>query len=134
MVPEIDPSALIVNASALVERFGRWPDFHDAEIVHIELNRPRVARDLQIKLAARSREKDERGHFQLENVTLVTFQFIGVADLELGGFNHQNVIDDVHLEPAADRINVTIDPIYGLGGAFSCDQAEIIEIRSLANS
>ena len=38
-MPDDEYPAGIAGAAELVEWFGRWPSFHDAEIVSLELNR-----------------------------------------------------------------------------------------------
>jgi Immunity protein 50 len=126
-----DPGVVVENADALVQRLGRWPSFHDAEVVRLVLDREGVVLDLQIKVALSLAETDAAGYFKLENPTLVTFRFSDIDELEVRDFNQQNVITGLSFEIADDRIRVVIDPMSGLGGVFSCDRIEVVDIVPL---
>jgi hypothetical protein len=129
--PRADPGVVVGNLDTVVQRFGRWPSFHDAEIVRIVLDREGVVLDLQIKVALTLAEADTAGYFKLEKPTLVTLRFAGVDELEIGDFNQQNVIGDLAFDTAGTRIKVTIWPTFGLGGSLSCERIEVIEVVPL---
>ena len=82
--PRTDPGVVIGHIDAIVQRFGRWPSFHDAEVVRVVLDRAGIVLELQIKVALMLAETDAAGYFKLENPTLVTFRFSGVDELEMG--------------------------------------------------
>jgi hypothetical protein len=110
------------GAAAVEELFGSWPSFHDAEILRIEIDRsgPRVAADL-LTPARPGSGRD----------ILVRFVFHGVDDLSLDGFNHQNVIWSLELEPAAgNRLRITFRPTFGAAFSFTCVRGEVVEAAS----
>ena len=128
----------IENASALVEVFGAWPSFHDAEVHSLVISRdhseaPRL--DARIYEFERRSVTDSSGHYSQVNHRFVTLQFTRVAALELGGFNEQNALLALTIEPgeqsAADprRWNVTVESSYGVGAAFSCDRIIVREVE-----
>src|ERR1700735_1950434 len=90
----------IINAHLLESIFGKWPSFHDAEIhsvliERVECSDPRM--DVKLHLWKMTNEVDSRGYFGLTNHTLATLRFHKVTDLELRGFNRQNVLWDLEI-------------------------------------
>src|SRR5687768_3871238 len=88
----------VENADALLEIFGAWPSFHDAEVIALRLDRTGDAGpvlDVQIHVFAMSDRVDEQGYYVLTNHTLVTFRFTDVNCVELSGFNGQNSLWDL---------------------------------------
>jgi PAS domain-containing protein len=123
--------SLVENARVLVERFGRWPSFHDAEVTHVALDRSDQRLTLRIKVAEISRELDQQGHFVMANPALVELTFSGVEDVELHGFNQQNVLFDLGFTKLGNRVRVSIDSVFGLGGEFTCDRAQVVRVEPL---
>jgi hypothetical protein len=114
-----DTSEFFSNASLLISRLGDWPSFHDAEILHLEMRRkPEVVLLMEVFVFAK-------------NPSVVTLLFRGVEDLEIGGWNQQNVVFGLPVFRRADgRLLVNIDDIFGLGGSFTCSGAEVTEVRA----
>jgi hypothetical protein len=84
--------------------------FHDAEVLAIRLDREGPTLELDVEVFA-----------QLPEAQLVRLRFTDVSDLEIGGFNGQNVLFDLRVEPGADDLfDVTLESSYGLGGSFRC--------------
>ncbi|MBI3847584.1 MAG: hypothetical protein HY292_23370 [Planctomycetes bacterium] len=121
------------NAERLISVFGRWPSFHDAEIVRIALERggpdgPSLA--AQIHVFAMTPEVDARGYYGSKNHTLTTLRFCRIRLRELTDFNHQNVIFDLEvseIDPPSNegrRFHVEVGTSYGC--AFGLDCARIV--------
>ena len=54
-------------------------------------------------------------------------RFSDVSEVELGDFNHQNVLFDLLAEPRPDnRLGIALQSSYGLGGSFECSGVEVI--------
>jgi hypothetical protein len=128
----------IAAADALESRFGSWPSFHDAEVVGVRLDsgqrsdgRTRLELDLHI-LAQEGTGPD--GQPKLVDHSLVTLEFAGVENLELGGFGPQNVLFDLYLRdagpdaPSAARLEVELPSSNGLGGSFRCCEAMVLAV------
>jgi hypothetical protein len=103
-------------------------------------------RDRGVELSARihtwemTNELDTRGNYVLKNHTLVTLNFSGVVELKLEGFNHQNVIFGLMIQPkesseaASSEFHVEFDPSFGVDAIFDCSAIEVIEATALPNS
>ena len=60
---------------------------------------------------------------------IVTVRFDDVDEVELDGFNHQNVFNCMLIdERVADGLEIILEPIFGLGGKFVCQSAEVVEV------
>lgn len=137
MTPPID------NAEKLIARFGRWPSFHDAEVLRVEMGRgPPHAPDstsllITIHVWETATEYSDDIHYEFahKNDTVVTFHFQDITELALDGFNLQNVIDDLAVvsDGASKKhpLKVEIESIFGLGGSFRCARAEVVSVHAL---
>jgi hypothetical protein len=128
----------IENADALVEVFGAWPSFHDAEVHALVISRegseaPRI--DARIHVFEMTRDVNSSGHYALENHRFVTLQFTRVTALELSGFNEQNALFALTIEPGDPsateprRWDVSFESSYGVSAAFSCDRIVVREVE-----
>jgi hypothetical protein len=129
----------IVNAQELETRFGRWPSFHDAEIQALRLDSgqrsestPNLELDIHVfALASSSNEKS----YSYDSHTLVTLEFADIEDLELWGFQDQNVLDDLVIRDLGPDIaegaafQVELPANWGLGGAFRCRQIAVLAVE-----
>jgi len=96
------------GASAVVEWFGSWPDFHDAEVISVFL--PRTGESV-IRVYPYYPGKPATVDFILEQLT----------DIELEDFSSQNVINSLTVETATDQngdhvYRLTLSPCYGVAG------------------
>src|SRR5579863_6498910 len=87
----------IHGASELLDWFGYWPSFHDAEIVSLHLNRGENS-SLRVHTWEMTKEVDEKGYYVLAKHVVVEFILEAVSGLSLNGFNHQNVIFGLEVE------------------------------------
>lgn len=125
----------ITNGEALVERFGAWPSFHDAEVYGLSLDsgqrldgRTRLRLDVHV-FAVDGRLSDRK--FNFENHTLVTLEFEEVEDVKLEGFGPQNVLDDLLLETvglaSGRQVRVSMPASNGMTGSFRCRDVTVID-------
>jgi len=119
-----DIEALVPGAQELVELYGYWPSFHDAEIVCLELNRLGRSR-VQVHTFATTKELDGRGYYVTDRHALVSFLLEEVSSLQLRGFNHQNVISGLDLSKTADGFELHLDGCYGIEGRIACARLNI---------
>jgi Immunity protein 50 len=135
-----DPTSIVAGHEKLTSVFGDWPSFHDSEVLSIRLERegydewtsPAVCATVHV-FACRLNEHSPTG-VEFYNHTLVTFRFNLVVNLELSGFNQQNAIFDLIIEPSGHKtpeipIDVTFQPSFGVGLSFSCQSVEIVEVK-----
>jgi hypothetical protein len=117
----MDETALhaIPGATSLIERFGRWPSFHDSEVLQMDLRRAGSS-EVKIHIFEMTGDLDERGSYINRNHTIVTFHLIDVEVHELSGFNHQNVLSGIAIRKTElAEYEFDLDPIYGVGARLS---------------
>jgi len=140
--------SLIPGSEKLLAIFGRWPSFHDAEVIQIQLSRVhagnRSNRYEGPLLFARvhtwdiTNEVDSTGHYVLKNHTLVTLRFSDVRELKLEGFNHQNAIFGLTIQPKKannptdPKFHIELDPSFGVDATFDCASVEIVDAIPLS--
>jgi Immunity protein 50 len=134
--------AKVRNSGALEDIFGYWPSFHDAEVVQVRLDRGdsldaegerrKASLEADIHVFEMTDEVTEQGFYALRNHTLATFAFHGIDEVQLDGFNHQNVLFGLRLEDISDRQlevlkwNVGFDSSFGLAATFMCEEIEVL--------
>jgi immunity protein 50 of polymorphic toxin system len=117
----------IPGAEQVVSWFGYWPSFHDAEVLHLHLNRRGVSR-LSLHawhMTDRTYESDGRQYFVLEKHAIVTFELAAISGLELFDFGTQNVLAGLHIERDGKAFHLRLDPSYGVGGRIDADQCSV---------
>lgn len=121
----------IENQALVIERFGYWPSFHDAEIERICLARGQRGYWPIISLWINVRGPAEDGkNGQLWQVEL---SFEEVIDNELEGFNHQNVIFDLTFQQE-EFITATIDTSYGMSGSITARRVIVKSLLAIDDS
>ena len=103
----------IEGSQRLVDWFGLWPSFHDAEVVSIELNRTGTS-TVAIHTFAMTSQVDSRAHYITEKHAIVRFILEEVIDTELLGFNHQNVISGLVIKAHKEGYEVVLGGCYGV--------------------
>ena len=114
----------IRGAAELVTWFGRWPSFHDAEIVSLTLNRAGVS-TLQVYTWEMTPKLDELGYYILEKKVLVNFRMEEITTLTLSDFNPQNVISGLTLARTDDSVEIRMHPCFGLAGSIAARKLSI---------
>jgi len=135
----------IPGAADLIQVFGRWPSFHDAEVVRCVLERadpdgagPSIFTDVHVYEMTGDAGAD--GACVLKNHTLVSFRFAGVAEVALDGFNHQNVLRALAIVDIRDRqmerfnYEVKFSSSFGMGARFLCRDVTIERVRAWEHS
>lgn len=130
----------IQNSHLLTDIFGRWPSFHDAEVLRIILDRDE-ARPITPYLQATihvfemTSQINERGEYVLKNHVAVTFRFIEIYELSLEDFNQQNVLQGLSVFDVSDRqlerikFEVSFDGIFGISAKFQCNSISIESVE-----
>lgn len=127
----------IYNREALVERLGCWPSFHDAEVQAVRLDsgqrstgRPSIELDIHVFDVD---GKLPTGRLNFLTHTIVTLRFEGVRGIELSGFGHQNVLDELEFEDMGpgwnDRTRVSLPSNNGLIGTFRCESVIVLAVE-----
>jgi hypothetical protein len=114
----------VPGAGDLFAWFGYWPNFHDAEIISLALNRS-GASTLRIHTWETTSRVDERGYYVLDKHVHVAFQMEDIRSLSLSDFNQQNVIFGLSLRHTEDGFEICLDPCYGLSGSILAQKLSI---------
>ena len=126
----------IQNSYLLTDVFGKFPSFHDSEVHEIKLVRGET-RSYNPTLSAvihvfeMTSQVDEKNRYVLKNYVLVEFRFSKVSNLEIAGFNHQNVLQSLEITEASEiegeetKFEVTFESIFGVGAEFYCEGISI---------
>lgn len=134
----VSEAELVHNADALIQIFGRWPSFHDAEVLSIYLDRsgedgPII--EARVHVFRMTDQVDARGYFVLTNHSLVTLRCENVLLRELRWFNSQNVLSGLGIEaidPDANEgrtIGVSFDASYGLEADLLCSKISVCSVE-----
>jgi len=114
----------IPGSKELIQWFGYWPSFHDAEVIDVKLDRngPSTIRIHTWEITDRL---DNQGHYICTKHVIVSFIFGGVADLHLDGFNQQNVISGLDLRQTAEGYEISMEPCYGIEGTLTAETVRL---------
>jgi len=128
------------GAEKVLNIFGHWPSFHDAEVVRFVLEvsdsflaRPSIIAD--VHAFEMTDQIGEDGAYVLKHHTLISFRFAGVVQLKLDDFNNQNVLWDLYITDIRDRqmeflnYEVHFNSSYGMDAQFLCQQVTIESVE-----
>jgi Immunity protein 50 len=136
----------ISGTEEVLAALGRWPSFHDAEVIRFSLSRGSIPEDkkseAQLDVQVREYEPRYEGTAQYELVliknVLIRFLFEGVEGIQVDGFNFQNVINALHVQThgvgSEQQISVEVETIYGFGATWRCRSAKVAGVSQLAMS
>jgi hypothetical protein len=117
--------------------FGCWPSFHDGEVHRITLDRTvSSAPSLEIDLRGWLLLKSESGELVQSREALVHFRFEGISDLNLEGFNKQNVITALHIAEAegSEELDIEFEHCYQFACSFKARSGKVVQLRPCQNS
>lgn len=134
----IDPLTVVKGHEKLTAVYDGWPSFHDSEVLSIHLDREGPAIEMRVHLFEGFREENS-DRISWRNHTVATLKFSRVVEVQLDGFNNQNVIFDFAIESVAKEPGVAmwdgpayrieIDSSYGVGGSFICRSIEVVSVE-----
>jgi len=137
----LNPTDVVKGHERLTDIFGRWPSFHDSEVISIRLERR--GRDqwegpivyVSVHVFEGYRETERFSEVKWRNHAIVTFRFATVVDMSLSGFNQQNAIQDLAFETerpenrdvtwAGPAYRVNFQSSFGVGISFVCRSVEL---------
>jgi Immunity protein 50 len=114
----------VAGCQALIEWFGRWPSFHDGEILSIALNRGGSS-CVRIHTWEVTKEIDAKGHNIQRKHVVVSFFLERLADLELNGFSPQNVISGLAIQRSEAGLQLLLSPCYGIAGTLAAEAIRV---------
>jgi hypothetical protein len=118
------------GGSQLEKWFGYVPNFHDAEVESIDLRRSPELSTLRVHTWHTSDDVDENGYFRRERHATVSFTFSVIGQLEISGWNHQNVLAGLEVTEGAEGYVITLDGTFGVDGQIVAKKLSIaVEAR-----
>jgi hypothetical protein len=116
----------IPGIESVLAWFGRWPSFHDAEILSVHLNRDGTS-TIRIHTWNPTSKVDSEGRFIREREAVVVFEFARIGWLKLDGedADRQNVIAGLTLEAAPAGYRLHLSPCYGLAGEIVAERMAV---------
>lgn len=98
---------IVKNSEILVEYFGYFPTFHDAEVVTVKMDR----QGPNIEIILKDINTKNQSCF-----CLITLEFKNIVDVNLRDFNHQNVLSSIKFQKEKNCIHSLINTNFGLYG------------------
>jgi hypothetical protein len=108
----------------LINWFGYWPSFHDAEVLDLKLDRTGRS-TVRVHTWEMTDQVNSQGFFITTKHVIVSFAFDGVTDLHLKGFSGQNVISGLILRQIGENYELTLEPCYGLEGTITGHHVQV---------
>jgi hypothetical protein len=129
----------IQDSHRLTDVFGRWPSFHDAEVLRIVLDhgdRKTIGPSLQATIHLfEMTSQVEHGKYVLKNHVAATFRFSEIYELKLNDFNHQNSLAGIRIEDISSRqlerknFEVFLDGSFGVSASLLCNSVSIESVE-----
>jgi hypothetical protein len=127
---------LFDDSGKLEAIFGRWPTFHDAEVLRVRLDRSGPSGptlDVVIHVFEMTDDVDPTGCYVRQHHTEVTLRFDGIDELKLEAFNTQNVLAGLEIseieQPGGSRFRVSMASLYGMAAEFECVRATVADVQ-----
>lgn len=118
-------STSVVGWGRVVDWFGFSPNFHDAEIVSVDLRRDPQASFVRVHAWRTNKDLTETGHFRQDRHALVTFTIRGIQSANIIGWNHQNVISELWIDRHSEGFVLHLPEIYGLEGKIAASEISV---------
>ena len=116
------------NYARLTETFGYWPQFHDSNVISLNLTDQRI--DLLIHVWEMTSKVDEKGYFILRNHNLVHFRFEDLSDISLKEPELGNILFELSFSDLMDSgiFEVILDSVMDRDCSFKAKRGAILDI------
>jgi hypothetical protein len=121
----------IINSEIVLNHFGYWPSFHDAEILELKfylLVGERPTLDMKIYVFESTDRLDKEGRFIRDKKCILTFEFQEISNNKFSGFYSQNILGDLDIKEVDYKFRIWLNTDMGIEGKFDC---ELIIVKSL---
>ena len=121
----------ITNSEIVIQHFGYWPSFHDAEVTKTTFETHPTGRySVTFVIAAfeMTSEVDERGYYKLIKHCDVELQFIGIDAIEFNHFSFQNVLFGLKFEEIGRNIKCSFDSSVGLEAVIAAEEVLVMSL------
>lgn len=120
----------IQNHKTVLSFFGRWPSFHDANVIAYELTDDSISFTLHTWLM--TDEVNDKGYYVLTNHALVAFRFDGLHDVEMDRFGSNNILFGLEFSRTSPpaTFHVELDSVMDMSGAFSARSGQVLSVAA----
>lgn len=109
----------------VIQWFGYLPNFHDAEVLSIDLRRGPEPSVIRIDAWRTSNEVDADGYFKRDRRAVVRLYLAGVIQQQLSDWNHQNVLNKLTVSEAEGGWMLALEGTFGLDGYVVAQQISV---------
>ena len=127
----MDVPTYILNHKAVVDLYGGWPSFHDAEVsVYVAPTPESQSLGFTLHTWQMTDEVDAKGYLVLRKHALVSFRFVGIHDLKMDSFASKNILFGMEFFPGSDSssFRVVLDSVMDMSGSFSARKGEVVSV------
>ena len=121
----------IVNHEVVIQRFGYWPSFHDAEVLKVTFEAHpsyRATVTFLIEISEFINELDANGRYKQFNNCQIELNFTGIREMHFEDFSHQNVIFDLKFKEIGEFIECSFDSSTGLVASITAEEAYVLSL------
>lgn len=121
----------IVNHEVVIQRFGYWPSFHDAEVLKVTFEAHpgyRATVTFLIETQEFINELDTRGYYKQFNNCQIELNFTGIHEMNFEDFSHQNVIFDLEFKEDGEFIECSFSSSVGLVASIKAEEAFVLSL------
>jgi len=127
----VEAPTFLGNYQALLDHFGYWPSFHDANVMaYTAPTADRQTLDLTLHTWEMTSEVDAKGYYVLRKHALVAFRFAGVHAASLERFDSGNILFGLNITRAsdADSFHVELNSVMDMSGDLSATAGEVVSV------
>ena len=118
--------ALVEGSERLVEAMGRWPSFHDANV--LSLSRSEGSCTVVIHVFEMTNEIDKNRFFVLKKHHLVSIEMQGISSNSLAEPYKGDVLSDLFIGPSGDLVEVRFESHMDQDGEVLCRGVRITNV------
>jgi hypothetical protein len=111
--------------SSLVEWLGYSPNFHDAEVVSVNLRRDPEPSEVRIAFSRIGNEIAPDGTYRQDRHAHALFTVKGIKALRLEGWNHQNVLSELWVDKVEGGFVLHLPEIFGVEGEIHAEYISV---------
>jgi hypothetical protein len=126
----------ISNSAIVIDHFGHWPSFHDAEVISIRFKRTwnKDTSSAEITVYAFEMTDKLKGkYFEQIKHCLIDIEFIGINNNEIDGFNHQNAVQGISFGREGEYLFCKIEAAYGVDGYIEAKEIKVTKLDLVKN-
>ncbi|KQV29313.1 hypothetical protein ASC97_23545 [Rhizobium sp. Root1203] len=117
-----------IDWSDAIAWFGRKPDFHDGEVLSVELRRSPQKSSIRVLAWNTGGTVDHRGYLTRERQVVVHLSLDGIVEQDLRGWNHQNVLLSLEEVETDSGSKIELQSSFGLEGTVAANSI-VVEIE-----